>query len=250
MRIGLIANVQGNVHALDAVLAELGRLEVYTTLCAGDLVGYAAFPNEAVLRLRAEAIPCVLGNQDQAVAWGLKRANRTPGAPRTEILRRAALEWTQAQLEDGHRAYLRSLPRLMRVPLAGCTITVLHAGLDALDEQITPNDPAALGGLVARVHSDVMVLGHTHRAFAVTSGTTLVVNPGSVGRSVDGDPRAAFAVLDLSTAKVELCRLDYPVHAAIDGILASALPPEISLLVGRGLGARGEPQVIPFKEST
>ncbi|GHF64946.1 putative phosphoesterase [Deinococcus metalli] len=240
MRIGLIADIQGNRHALDAVLAELGRFEVYTTLCAGDLVGYAAHPNDLVLRLRAEAIPSVLGNQDQACGWRLTRANLTPGTPHTEILRRAALEWTQAELLEEHRAYLRGLPRLMRLPLAGHSVTVLHGGLSRLDEQLTPDVPAVLEALARQLKSDVVILGHSHQAFVHSCAETLIINPGSVGRSVNGDPRARFAVLDLANLHVELCRVDYDLAGATDAILRSALPMELGLLLARGQAARGE----------
>lgn len=242
MKIGLIADIQGNLHALEAVLAALGRLEVYTILCAGDLVGYAAHPNEVVLRVRAEGIPSVLGNQDQACGWRFTRANPPSGTPRTEILRRAALEWTQAQLRDEHRAYLRGLPRLMRLPLAGRSVTVLHGGLSGLDEQLSPDDPAALESLARQLGSDVVVLGHTHRPFEFRHASTLLINPGPVGRSVEGDPRAQFAVLDLTTLQVDFVRLEYDLQGATDAVLCSGLPIEIGLLLARGQAAHGEGQ--------
>ncbi|WP_165795249.1 metallophosphoesterase family protein [Deinococcus koreensis] len=245
MRIGLIADIQGNLHALEAVLAALahpggGRPGVDATLCAGDLVGYAAHPNEVVLRVRAGGIPSVVGNQDQAVGWGLPRANRQPAAPRTEILRRAALEWTQGQLHAEHRAYLRGLPRLMRLPLSDRSVTVLHAGIDTLDDWLTPDDPPALEALARRLSSDVVVLGHTHRPFEYRCAGTLFINPGPVGRSVDGDPRASFAVLDLDTLQADFVRLDYDLPGATDAISRSGLPGELSVLIAQGRAACGE----------
>ena len=82
-----------------------------------------------------------------------------------------------------------------------------------------------------------MILGHTHRAFAYTppNDTTdrgpLFINPGAVGRSLDGDPRASFAVFDTEQGQVIFHRADYALDEAVHQIRASGMPAEIALLI-------------------
>lgn len=231
MRIGLISDIHANLPALRAVLAALEVEQVELILCAGDLVCYGAQPNETLDLLRSRGIAGVMGNYDDAVAWGRPSASRTLSSPATEPLKRAALEWAAARVTPGHRAYLRGLPWRADTRVDGLRISVVHAGLEHLDEWITPAHPGPIANLARRVAADVLLLGHTHAAYSVVSEQTLVVNPGAVGRSLDGDSRASYAVLDTATRRVEQRRIVYDVDAAAAAIERSGMPPEIGRLI-------------------
>ena len=69
MRIGIISDIHGNLPALEAVLQDLKPKGLDVLYCLGDLVGYAAFPNEVIERLRAEGIPTIMGNYDDGVGF-------------------------------------------------------------------------------------------------------------------------------------------------------------------------------------
>ncbi|MFN8440214.1 MAG: metallophosphoesterase family protein [Caldilineaceae bacterium] len=240
MKIGLIADIHGNIHALDRVVQELQQRRVELLLCAGDLVCYGAFPNEVIARLKALAIPTVLGNYDSAVAWNMASASSTPSSLLTEPIKVAALEWTKEQITDEHRQYLRSLPWTTWHRFGSTSLQMLHGGPLKLDEWYGQEFPHRLTELAEKTAVDILVIGHTHQQFAVeivrTNGEkTLIINPGAVGRSIDGDPRAACAVLDLATRQIELLRVDYNLDAAIQAIASSGMPKEIAELVARGL---------------
>lgn len=234
MRTGLISDIHGNLHALDAVLARLRGLKVDMILCAGDLVCYGAHPNETIARMRDEGIPCVCGNYDFAAAWNLESASAKPGSPRNEPLKRAALAWTNERLTSGSRSYLRNLPWMSKFMLDGLETALFHAGTDALDEWLDPGTPEALRSASERLGGGVAVIGHTHKAFSADSGGVRFINPGAVGRSLDGDTRASFAVLDTETREAAFHRIEYGLEGAVAAIRRAGMPMEIALLVENG----------------
>ena len=77
MRYAVLADIHGNLHALDAALAALKDAEVDGYLVAGDLVGYGPFPNECVERVAELDAACVAGNHDLIVLGQL--GPRWPG---------------------------------------------------------------------------------------------------------------------------------------------------------------------------
>jgi putative phosphoesterase len=244
MKIGLIADIHANLPALTSVLHALRAENVVAILCAGDLVCYGAQPSSVIQLLRMSCIPSVAGNYDEAVGWNLPTASRKPSSPANEPIKQAALDWAKRHVSANERSFLRNLPRSMRYVFDGKSLAVVHAGLDTTDEWITPDDPAALTALVQRLNADVVMLGHTHQPFIESvawisaqgeARTTQVINPGAVGRSLDGDPRAAYAIWESESGIATLHRLAYDVESATQAIAATDMPPAIAQMVARGL---------------
>ncbi|MFZ6028884.1 MAG: metallophosphoesterase family protein [Chloroflexota bacterium] len=234
MKIGLISDIHGNLHALERVLDYLSMHDVGLILCAGDIVSYGAYPNQVIRRLREENVSCVAGNYDDAVAWDRPRASRQSSTPLNEPLKQAALDWSKKHVSPYNRQYLQSLPWISKFVIDGWTISLIHAGLDHLDEWHTPDSPDSLSLLASRLASDVVVLGHTHQAFTYYTERTRFVNPGAVGRSLDGDLRASYAILDTRQLKVDFLRVGYDVQAATQAIIDCGMPEEIAWMVRHG----------------
>src|SRR6187551_2922760 len=96
MRIALISDVHANLHALDAVLDDIAqRPDVSVTYHLGDLVGYSAFPNEVVGRLREHAIAGIAGNYDSTVATDYAHCGCKSESPRQEQLAHLSYEYTR-----------------------------------------------------------------------------------------------------------------------------------------------------------
>jgi putative phosphoesterase len=240
MKIGLIADIHGNQHALTKVLSQLYLERVDLILCAGDLVCYGSQTNQVLDLMRSCAIPCVTGNYDAAVAWNLPSASNKPSSPATEALKQTALDWAKRNVHSKHRDYLRGLPWMLSYYLDKLRIVVIHAGLQQLDEWYSPEEPAHLCQLAAQMAADVIVLGHTHQPFVceveyAPGRKTLFVNPGAVGRSLDGDTRSAYATLQTATRDVQLKRIEYDVKMAVQAIMNSGMPHEIGLLIQYGV---------------
>lgn len=247
MNIGLISDIHGNLHALQTVLEYLEAHDVEMILCAGDIVCYGAHPNEVIDILRERGIPCVTGNYDDAVGWDRPRAARQLSTPRNEPLKQAALDWTKTRTTPKNRRYLKSLPWTLEFCLDGLRIRVIHAGPEHLDEWHTPDQPEGFPALADRLKADVIVLGHSHRSFTYHDKHVLFINPGAVGRALDGDLRAAYAIFDTQTRQVELRRVDYNVEAAVRAIAQSGMPSEIATLMRHG--AQRIEEVIPYENS-
>lgn len=227
-RVAFISDVHSNLEALEAVLDEVGRLRV---LCAGDIVGYGASPNDVVKLLREVGATCVEGNHDEAALTG-DYGHFNPTAEMAAI-------WTSEHLSDESRAFLSSLPRQVRVGVAGRRLFMTHGSPDdPMWEYVHPETHSDLfDHYLGKVGADILALGHTHTAFQWRGDEGLVFNPGSVGQPRDGDPRASFAILSVEGGRVEVepRRVEYDVERSAKKVLASGLPPSLAsrLLAGR-----------------
>ena len=111
------------------------------------------------------------------------------------------------------RRYLLQLPVTCRFTLDGKSFLLVHATpRDPLDEYLL-KDPAAWAKRVHNVEADIVCVGHTHVQFNILVGGVVVLNPGSVGLPRDGDPRAAFAIIEGN--KIELKRAAYPIEQTV-----------------------------------
>lgn len=234
MKLGLISDIHGNLQALQAVLKALEPHKVDLILCAGDLVCYGANPNEVVNLCKEKNIACVLGNYDDAVAWDKSTVSRKPSSPRNEALKIAALEWTKENVNKETKDYLKSLAWRLEYQFADKRLMMIHAGLDYLDEWVSPDLTESLDSLANRLAVDVGILGHTHQTFAQEHRSRLFINPGTVGRSLNGDTRASFAVLQLPEMKVEHFRIDYDPEETLNAIRKSGMPKDIATLLQHG----------------
>lgn len=229
MRVAVLSDIHSNLVALDAVLAHVGPVDAVWHL--GDIVGYGPDPDAVVARLIEVEAVGVLGNHDAAALGGPEIAWFNPDA-------RAAAEWTRDTISAGTRAWLQAQP--LRREAEGMTL-VHGSPRDPLREYI-----ASLGSAVANLaelSTTYCLHGHTHVPIAFTDdgdsldvvdpddgtslaldGRTTLLNPGSVGQPRDGDPRAAYLVLDTDAATVTWRRTAYDVPAVQAAIRAAGLP--------------------------
>ena len=237
MRVALLADVHANLHALEAVLAE-ARREGYDELwLAGDWVGYGAFPDETVTLLRAAGALGVVGDMDREALAAL--ADALPAdAPRPK---REALAWTGNELAPGTFAYLAELPEQRRLPLGSAGEALLvHGSPAALDEHLWPSTAdERLAELAREAQAALVVSGHTHQQMDRTVAGTRFLNPGSVGRPGDGDPRAAWALLQVDGEQIgfDPRRVAYDHRAAAESVRDRGLPDAVArmFLEGRKL---------------
>lgn len=251
MRLALISDIHANLHALDAVLADIdGRGNVEATYHVGDLVGYSAFPNEVVERLRQRAIAGVAGNYDSTVATGYKHCGCRSENPRQEELAHLSFAFTCRATSEATKAALRSLPfsldlRPLGGHVAGPRLVLVH-GTPTLNTVYWDADRSddfcrKMAGQVGLSAGDAIAFGHTHKPWHRVIDGMHFINTGSVGRPKDGDWRAGYIVLELGEgeARVEFVRVSYDVDAAVAALAAAELPDEF----GEFLRTGGRPRV-------
>lgn len=204
MRILVVADIHGNRAALEAV-----REPFDACLCLGDLVDYGPEPGPCVEWVRANAAHCVRGNHDHGVAQDVA----VQGVAGFRFLTAVTRPLSVAALSAAQRRFLADLPTSRLVTLGGRRFLMVHATpRDPMDEYAPP-DPAFWTPRLAGLGVDYVLAGHTHQQYVLRVGKTTVVNPGSVGLTRDGDPRAAYAVIDGDG--VELKRVGYAVEQTV-----------------------------------
>jgi predicted phosphodiesterase len=218
LRVAVLSDVHSNLHALEAVLAEVEAGRYDAVWCLGDLVGYGPKPNECVALLQERAAICLAGNHDLVVLGKIPLDAFAGEAA-------AAAQWTQTVLDDEARTFLDRLE-----PRAQADGAALYHGSarDAVWEYVLTD--AAAAASFALTDAPLVLVGHSHVALEISNGDALrggqapagtrlelgrlrrLLNPGSVGQPRDGDPRAAWLEIDFDTAWATFRRTDYPVE--------------------------------------
>jgi predicted phosphodiesterase len=229
MRAAVISDIHANLHALKAILADVDREGVEEVWCLGDIVGYGPRPNECCDLVRERAAISLCGNHDLAVLGSLDITDFTGDAA-------TAARWTTGVLGDSQREWLTSLEPLGRRGDA----QLFHASARDPVWEYVLSEQAALASLL-ETDAPLVLVGHSHVALAIGSdgkllegglapfGTTVarpgrrwLLNPGSVGQPRDGDPRAAWLLLDGETASFR--RVGYDIGATQTEIRELGLP--------------------------
>jgi len=231
MRIAVITDIHANLPALDAVLARIGDLEVDTVYCGGDLVGYGPRPSEVCARIAARGVPTIYGNYDHAIARDLDDCGCAYITQHDRALGQRSVEWTLAHTDEASKAFMRGLPFDLRWHMDGSRVRLVHGSPRKVNEYLFEDKPASLYERLARgAECDVLVFGHTHKPWVREHGGVLFVNCGSVGKPKDGDPRAAFAILESAGGDVTVTieRVPYDAEGVAREIVASGLPVELA----------------------
>lgn len=224
--------MHGNLPAFDAVLEDVRSTGVEETWCLGDLVGYGAQPDECVDLARDACEVCLVGNHDLVVLGELDIAEFSATAA-------AAARWTREHIAHESLEYLRALEPMDE----GGTVGLYHASpRDPVWEYVLSTWQAE--ECIAAMAPRVGAIGHSHVALffrgddasdvvgaQAPAGTELdlssgrwLLNPGGVGQPRDGDPRAAWLLLDTGSWHALWRRVEYPIEEAARAIERAGLP--------------------------
>ncbi|WP_270934666.1 metallophosphoesterase family protein [Falsiroseomonas oryzae] len=246
MRVAILSDIHANREAFEACLADAARRGAERLVILGDIVGYGAEPGWAVARTRelAEAGAIVIkGNHDEAAV--ADRGGMTSAAA-------AAAEWTRQVLDDGAKQFLDLLP----MEVEEDDRLYVHAGAEHPTLWHYVRDAEDARKSLDAVRARVVFCGHTHvpKLFGLTAAAKLVTHTplagipvpltrprrwlavvGAVGQPRDGDPAAAYAMLDTEGNHITTIRVPYDAAAAAEKIRAAGLPEVLAtrLLQGR-----------------
>lgn len=240
MRYGIIADIHGNLEALQVVLADIKQQGCTHVVCLGDVVGYGANPKECLDIIRGMNIPVVKGNHDEYIGSTEDPEGFNDAAAE-------AVTWSRNQLTEDDRRWLRELKYRRLV----ANFSIVHATLDVPERWGYVFEKLEAAASFTYQNTQVCFFGHTHvpvafirdtgvrggtyTKFKVESGKKYFVNVGSVGQPRDGDPRSAYVVYDFPQQTIELRRLDYDIATAQRKIRAAGLPERLAdrLALGR-----------------
>jgi predicted phosphodiesterase len=237
MKVGIISDIHGNYHALEAVAKELQKESVDEIWCLGDVVGYGAFPNECLEWVLENCSLFVLGNHELALLGLVDITALNDYAAKSILWTREVVKPSLLKklMEKGVQAFAENYQLVHDTPVAPGSmeyiLTVEDAYL-ALVRQVRP----------------VCFFGHTHIPVAyelkgansvrlvaseiILKSGRYLINPGSVGQPRDRNPDASFIIV--SDGRVYFRRKSYDVKSAAKAILKEGLPEFLAarLLVG------------------
>ena len=228
-RAAVITDVHANLPALQAALTRIEELGIDRVYCGGDLVGYGPHPNEVCALIEDRGIPTIHGNYDYAIARDLEDCGCAYVTPHDRELGQRSVEWTLCATAARAKDFMRELPFDLRFELGANAIHLVHGSPRKVNEYLFEDKPASLyERLAAAEEAGVLVFGHTHKPWVAEFGGVLFVNCGSVGKPKDGDPRAAFAVLEDAGDHVDVTieRVAYDARAVAEQVRAAGLPEE------------------------
>ncbi len=236
MRIALLSDVHANYHALLAVIKHAESLGAKEFWNAGDSVGYGPLPSETIGLIGHSKARSVVGNYDLKVLnFPDKREKwRKSKAPEKFL----AFQYAYEHLSDVRRVSLAAMPRSRRLRREGLRFLLTHGSPADIDEYIGPETPPDRLKELARIaKADVVVCGHSHRAWVGEVDGVTFVNAGSVGRQNDGDPRACYVMMDVEKgrARFEVHRVDYDIDATCRALAKGGLPEIFCEMFRQGL---------------
>lgn len=239
MRFAIIADIHGNLEALEVVLKDIKEQRCTHRVCLGDVVGYGASPKQCLDIVRELQMPCIKGNHDEYCSIDEALEGFNPHAAE-------AVLWTRKQLSEDDRKWLRELKYTRMVT----NFTTVHATLDAPQRWGYVFDKLAAAASFTYQNTQMCFFGHTHvpvafmRDSVVRGGTyskfrvdpnkKYFINVGAVGQPRDNNPKAAYVVYDTDLNTIELRRLEYDIPKAQKKIRDAGLPERLADRLAHG----------------
>ena len=230
MRLGLFSDVHANLPALQAVLDAFAEREIEFILCTGDVVGYGPHPHEVISLLRERKVSCTLGAADANLAFPFAKTER-------EGVAEEIIEWTRAQVSEEDLAWLRQLPVTYRMRTPYGRLRGFHGYPYQPEKRFPLSKPTAeLLPVFERLGSRILVTGGSHIPFHRVVGDYWLIDPGSVGMTLGGEPGADAMILEITTdgVEVEVLKLAYDFGQTLFDVQAWGLPEVVAEVLRNG----------------
>jgi putative phosphoesterase len=197
MLVGIVSDIHGNLAAFEQAVQALSST-VDEVLVAGDAFSDHAFSNGVIEGIRKAGARYVLGNHE------LSLLSPAGGAARSS-----------PKVDRGHLQFVADQPTEVRAAFGEKRLLMVHGSpWQPYGQYLSPASP--LFDRCDDLDVDYLILGHSHEPFRARRGRTLVVNPGSLGRSDHpsvGDT-VTYAILDTDADHADICSFDNPLLVA------------------------------------
>ncbi|NOT74934.1 MAG: metallophosphoesterase family protein [Cyclobacteriaceae bacterium] len=262
MKIALFSDIHANLPALEACMADMESRKPDAVYCLGDLVGYNIWPNEVINEIRKRKIPTIAGNYDFGVGRHSDDCGCAYKTDDEKAMGVVSISYTNENVKDDERNYLRSLPGHLRVefinnkdfhstPTEDETKNVLlvHGSPRRINEYLFEDrQEKSLLRIMEEAKGHIMCFGHTHKPYHRVlkdekGNYWHAINIGSVGKPKDGDPRGCYVILTIDEKyshvskeglSVEFVRFNYDIEKAAKAVEDSPLPNPYAEMLRKG----------------
>jgi putative phosphoesterase len=201
MLYALLSDIHANLPALKASLKEVSKFKVKKILVAGDTCGKGPFPFEVISILREIGAIIIKGNSDKKFLSTRVSANKLT-KKEFELVKFLSLAPETLWVDD--------------------KILLCHGSPQNVTDYIYPSitRESLLTKLDGFKKPEVLCCGHSHIPFVKEVDDVLLVNSGSVGKPIDGDPRGSFAVFELNDKEKwgRIIRFEYDLISLVEAL--------------------------------
>lgn len=241
MIIAILADVHGNLEALEAVSSDLSQFAVTRVISLGDNVGYGPNPDEVVTFIRKKGYESILGNHEFALGDPRGRRWLNFQAAKNNLI-------TEGLLSKENLEYSCRLPLFLEYESG---YFVHGFPKSSVFRYVSRQDDGRISKLFHEHRSSVFFVGHTHQLQLVSEdngvvvrrvlskekvilepGKKYIVNCGSVGQPRDGDRTAKYVLWDTAVGSIEVRYVVYDVQKTIDKINRRGFPRAYALRLG------------------
>lgn len=231
----VIADIHGNLPALEKILERAKDYNPDFIISLGDYVGYGSFPNEIIEKAKKFDV-VIIGNHDMAAAVGNSDGFRS--------VAKDSIEWTTNVLTVENKTFIATFREFRKFSIVSeydWEVFICHGTPeDYVGKYLMPSMPDDEKiRLLKMTDSKILMTGHTHIPLEFRCSDGIILNPGSVGQPRDSDPRASAMIVDFfpdwRDTKVELLRVEYDVFLMATDLRKKGLPHKLSerLFFGR-----------------
>ncbi len=222
---GPYSNLQAT-QALRKVADELS-ITAENCLCSGDVVAYCGDPAATVDEICDWGCHVVMGNCEESLGFGEDDCGcGFEDGTACDVLSRQWYSYSQAQLNDEQRAWMRALPRSLQIEMNGYQLLCVHASPGAINQFIFPSQWEEITAQLNQVEADVVLAGHSGIPFSYQTGKKLWVNSGAIGMPAnDGQSQTWYALITPFKTGLDISfhRLTYDFHGSVTHMKAAGL---------------------------
>ena len=231
IQIAIFSDIHGNLPALKAVLEDIDARKIGYIYCLGDLVDFAPWGNEVIECIRAEKIPCIMGNHDERIAFDYPVIPLEKHDEKETACRIQAINHSKKIINEENKLYLSQLPYSMqfdfKVKTKNWRIQLVHGSLKSNEQYLYESEPdITFKQIFDETNADILIMGHTHISYIKPIANKWAMNTGSVGRSKEEIRDATYLLLQLLEDKIQakIIRIPYDISAVTNAIKSSGIP--------------------------
>ncbi|MCI8671060.1 MAG: metallophosphoesterase family protein [Bacilli bacterium] len=184
-KIAIIADIHGNLEALNTVLEDIKKRGIRRIFCLGDIIGKGSNSHECIKLVKENCEVVIQGNND------IVFLEDNYSSQNIDYLKRR--KWNQSLLTNEDKEYLKSLPFCFEFYMSGSLIRIFHATPDSMCGFCAPYDNLNVkynmflptNNTITSKKADVVIFGHTHTNYVERKYNRTLINVGSLGNSLD-----------------------------------------------------------------